>query len=230
VDQKDQPTMPKFTVGDEKRAFSNIFNLLVIIAAVIATVFTIALFFYQLSLKNQISDLTGQKASLLSQIQTPENLDIEDQVNGIITSIDQIKSIKDSDSNRFQLALSNLPAIALKISQVKNFSIDEFGILSLDVTTNSNENVAKFLESLNKSSFLENVQLLSSNASGTTEAPVIDFSVTATINQDKTASAESSSPESAAGSSTDSTSSDTGTEETTTDGSQPATEPPEASL
>jgi hypothetical protein len=230
VDQKDQPTMPKFTVGDEKRAFSNIFNLLVIIAAVIATVFTIALFFYQLSLKNQISDLTGQKASLLSQIQTPENLDIEDQVNGIITSIDQIKSIKDSDSNRFQLALSNLPAIALKISQVKNFSIDEFGILSLDVTTNSNENVAKFLESLNKSSFLENVQLLSSNASGTTEAPVIDFSVTATINQDKTASAESSSPESAAGSSTDSTSSDTGTDETTTDSSQSATEPPEASL
>ena len=230
MDQKDQPTMPKFTVGDEKRAFSNIFNLLVIIAAVIATVFTIVLFFYQLSLKNQISDLTGQKASLLSQIQTPENLDIEDQVNGIITSIDQIKSIKDSDSNRFQLALSNLPAIALKTSQVKNFSIDEFGILSLDVTTNSNENVAKFLESLNKSSFLENVQLLSSNASGTTEAPVIDFSVTATINQDKAALAELSSPESAAGSSTDSTSSDTGTEETTTDGSQPATEPPEASL
>jgi len=102
--------------------------------------------------------------------------------------------------------------------------------LSLDVTTNSNENVAKFLESLNKSSFLENVQLLSSNASGTTEAPVIDFSVTATINQDKTASAESSSPESAAGSSTDSTSSDTGTDETTTDSSQSATEPPEASL
>lgn len=226
MDQKDQPTMPRFTVGDEKRVFSNIFNLLTIIAGVIAIVFTIAIYFYQLSLKNQISDLTGQKASLLSQIQTPENLDIENQVNGIITSVNLIKSIKDSDSNRFSLALSNLPPIILKTSRVKNFSIDEFGVLSLDVVTNSNENVAKFLKSLDESNFLENIQLLSSNASGTTEAPVIDFSVTATINQDKTISLESDNLESNTESSDDSS----GVNETTTENDQPANEPPEASL
>ena len=240
MDQKDQPVMPKFTVGEDKGVFSNTFNLMTILAGLITIIFTIFFCFYQLSLKNKVSDLTGQKASLLSQVQTPENVEVERNVNGIIESIEKIKTIKDSDSKKVFFALSNLPAIVLKTSQIKNLSISEDGILTLDVTTNSNENVAKFLASLSDSTFLEIVQLLATTTSGTTEAPIVDFSVTAKINQKKVVPTASTTEETAEegtdetlGESVDSQTTATGdseSSETTSEDSETVTEPPEASL
>lgn len=165
-------------------------NLLFSSSAIIAAFFAVFLFVYNFSLNRTVTSLEVQKASLLSEIQTPDNQKLEQTINSTASAIGQLQSLFSSRTYTVSDFLTNFTKLVNKTAMVTNLALDEEDNLRLDGQANGMSSLAILLQSLEDSEYLENVTLVGISNESSNNVPVTRFSISAYLNRDKAEAAQ----------------------------------------
>lgn len=186
MDQQSRP-MPQLTIDNASGNRLSGFSLLVVISTILAVVICGFFYFYNLSLTNQIADLDGQRSALISELQTPDNLKLEEQINGAASAISSISTLSGSGQYKLSKFLDDLPTAMTKDSKFNGLSVDRDGAVKIDGVTVSQTSLAKLIQSFNDAKFLKDVILLSSAVSSESNKPVVAFSLSMSVNSETVA-------------------------------------------
>lgn len=176
-----QPTqpMPELSIDQGHHGRFTGFAIMVIISGIAVVLFAVFMYLYNLSLKNQIADLSSQKANLLSQIQTPENQKIEETINSAAAVVGQLSQFLDTKGYKTGNFLDDFPKVVNKSAQINNLVVDKSGSVKMDGTAKSQAELAQLMQSLQDAKFIKNVQLAGSSiASGS-----VSFSLSAELDK-----------------------------------------------
>jgi hypothetical protein len=154
-------------------------------SAIAAILFCLFLVVYNYSLKRNISSLEDQKASIISQIQTPENLKLEQTINSTAAAIGQLSSLYDPDYFANSSFLTEFNKLVNKTASVTTLSLDENDNLRIDGQTNGMTSLAVFLQSLENTGYLSKVNLVGVSNESLDNVSSTKFSISCFLDRDK---------------------------------------------
>jgi hypothetical protein len=160
-------------------------SLLFSISAIIAVLFCLFLFLYNFSLTRSTKGIEAQKASVMSEIQTPENQKLEETVSSTVAAIGSLKSLYNPDSYKASDFMMNFPKIVPKNTMITNLALDENDNLRIDGQTTGLSELAAFIQSMQDSNYLEGISLAGASTESVNGQAVTKFSISCRLNRDK---------------------------------------------
>lgn len=159
------------------------FAVMILFSGALALVFGVIMYFYNISANNQVKDLENRKTEIVSQLSTPENLKIEEMVNGASNSIDKVKLIKSGTEYTIPKFVDDFSLVVMKSVKLANMTVDADGGIKIDGTAPDQLTLAKFLQSLKDAKFLKEMKLISLTKASNPN-PEVTFSISLVMDKE----------------------------------------------